>query len=63
MIYSSERVLPEGCCIIYKTFTSSKDIQEKPIFTVNFNENKEDGKYSILIQSFLFYFWLHSPLL
>jgi len=54
MIYSSERILPEGCCIIYKTYENSKNLEAQPKFKVNFNDNQEDNKYSLLIQSFLY---------
>ena len=54
MIYSSDRVLPMGCCIIFKTYTSANDICNPPKFTVNFNDVIDDGNYSLVIQSFKF---------
>ena len=42
MIFPSNRILPEGCSIIYKTYTSESDFYEIPKFTINFNDNIEN---------------------
>ena len=54
MIFPSNRILPEGCSIIYKTYTSESDFYEIPKFTINFNDNINDGNYTMMIKSYKF---------